>query len=225
MSAHARWDAFLAQIADRHRQVREEFAQAAPSTLAGAGLDPQPLAVAWGAAESRLKDLETKIQEAWHEKVEAVFEAEGHAPDARAAARKKGEDLKFSLENEREAAQHAIWVAAARQMQAGGAPAANVVAFAAHAHGSQRAAREWLAMREAERAMHAVRSPTPLALLKGYERAQIAYWRAYVAARAELQPEMRDVAHEVRSRMEGWYVYSAEHEPEWRAAGRPREPI
>jgi len=219
MSAAQRWDGFLAQIADRHGQVCAEAAAAA------IGADPQPIANAWMAQETRLKDLETKIIETWNEKVDAAFEAENTGPDARAAARRKGEDLKFSLENTREDTHHAIWVATAQRMQQAGAAHANVIAFGAHAFASQRARNAWLAMRNAERAMRDARSPTPLALLKQYERAQIAYWRSYVAARAELEPAMRDVAHEVRSRMEGWYMYSAEGEVEWRNAGRPREPI
>ena len=222
-AAADRWDGFLKQIGDRHRQVCVEFTSAAPQTLAAAEFDPQPLATAWGAEESRLKDLETKILDTWNEKVDATFEAEGHGPEMRAAARRKGEDLKFGLENAREDTQHAIWADAAQRMQSNNIPMANVLAFGSHAFGWQRAKNEWLAMRNAERAIRDVRSPTPLSLLKNYERAQIAWWRAYVTARAQLQPEMSNIAHEVRSRMEQWYMYSAEGEVEWRNAGRPRE--
>jgi len=101
----------------------------------------------------------------------------------------------------------------------------SVVAWGAHALASEAAYREWLAMRAADRATRAVRPPIPLALLKAYERAQIAYWKAYVSTRAQLEPEMRDVGLEVRSRMDAWYRFSAEHEVEWVRAGRPREPV
>lgn len=101
----------------------------------------------------------------------------------------------------------------------------SVVAWGAHALASEAAHREWLAMRAAERATRAVRSPCPLALLKAYEHAQIAYWKTYVSVRAELEPEMRDVALEVRSRMDAWYRLNAEHEAEWVRAGRPRERV
>ncbi len=101
----------------------------------------------------------------------------------------------------------------------------SVVAWGAHALASEAAQDEWLAMRAAERATRAVRPPCPLALLKGYEHAQIAYWKAYVSTRAQLEPEMRDVALEVRSRMDAWYRYNAEHETEWVRAGRPRDPV
>jgi hypothetical protein len=46
-----------------------------------------------------------------------------------------------------------------------------------------------------------------------------------VSVRAQLEPEMRDVGLEVRSRMDAWYRSSAEHEAEWVRAGRPREPV
>jgi hypothetical protein len=101
----------------------------------------------------------------------------------------------------------------------------SVVAWGAHALASEAAQGQWLAMRAAERANRAVRPPCPFVMLKAYELAQIAYWKAYVAARAQLEPKMRDVALEVRSRMDAWYRYNAEHEAEWVRAGRPREPI
>jgi hypothetical protein len=103
-----------------------------------------------------------------------------------------------------------------------GTLARNVVAFGSHALATEVAANEWLQMRESERRMNAVRSPTPIELLKAYERAQIAFWFRYISVKATLEPELRDVAHEVRCRLDFWYA-SAEHEPSWVAAGRPRE--
>ena len=101
----------------------------------------------------------------------------------------------------------------------------NAIAFGAHSLAWEAARPEWLAMRIAERRMKAHRSPTPLASLKEYERAQIAFWRKYCTAKAEMVPEMQDVALEVSSRLDQWYRLSAEHEEEWRNAGRPRERI
>lgn len=98
------------------------------------------------------------------------------------------------------------------------------LASGSHALAREAAHPEWLAMRHAERAIRDVRSPTPLGLLKAYERAQIAYWFKYVGARAHLEPELRDLPLEVRSRMHHWWT-SAESEEEWRRAGSPREPI
>ncbi|HEY1956782.1 MAG TPA: hypothetical protein VGH28_14280 [Polyangiaceae bacterium] len=100
------------------------------------------------------------------------------------------------------------------------------VAMASGSHGMAREAAhaEWLAMRNAERAIHDTRSPTPFALLKAYEQAQIAYWRKYIAMRAQLEPELQDLALEVRSRMQFWWT-QVESESEWRRAGSPREQI
>ena len=106
-----------------------------------------------------------------------------------------------------------------------GTLARNVVAFGAHPLATEAAAGEWLRMREAERRMRDARSHTPLALLKAYERAQIDYWFRYIGSKVALEPELSDVAHEVRSRLDFWYRMSAEFEPSWVAAGRPREQI
>lgn len=96
-------------------------------------------------------------------------------------------------------------------------------AIGTHPISQEAAAVEWRAMKLAERRSKAARSPTPLPLLKMYEAAQIAYWRRYLATRAWFEPELgRDPEMEVRRRMEQWYVYSADQEEAWRAAGRPR---
>lgn len=97
-------------------------------------------------------------------------------------------------------------------------------ALGTHPIPHQAARAEWRAMKAADRARRAARSPAPLALIVADEAAQIAYWRAYLAARAWFEPELgRDPAMEVKKRMEQWYVYTAEHEAAWVAAGRPRQ--
>lgn len=106
-----------------------------------------------------------------------------------------------------------------------GTLARNVVAFGSHALATEAAANEWLEMTKADRRARQARSPTPLALLKAYERAQITYWFRYITAKSRLEPVLSNVPHEVRSRLEQWYQLFAEHEHEWVAAGRPREPI
>jgi hypothetical protein len=114
MSATERWDAFLAQIEGRHRLVREESLAAAQATLASLpGADISPLTLAWGAVNSRLQELESRIIDTWHEKVEAAFEAEG-LDGVRIGAYDKGDSLRFALENEREALQQRILADAAR---------------------------------------------------------------------------------------------------------------
>jgi hypothetical protein len=101
-----------------------------------------------------------------------------------------------------------------------------VDAVGTHALSQNEAFAEWLAMREADRRARSMRPPCSLELLKAYERAQIAYWRRYFAARALMEPEVaRDQSGFVRSRMDPWYRYSAQHEEEWKRAGDPREKI
>jgi hypothetical protein len=98
--------------------------------------------------------------------------------------------------------------------------------FGAHALASEAARDAWRAMRVSERAVHKMRPPHSLPLLKAHERAQIAYWRTYLDARSRVEPALRtDLGHEVRSRMEAWYRDRAEFEPEWVRAGRPRDVI
>jgi hypothetical protein len=267
MNASARWDAFLNQIAGRHRQVAEEAATAALDALAAAGFDPTPIASAWISVDNRLIELETRIDETWNDKVEAAFEAEGASSAVTAAERNKGVQLRDTLEIAREQLHHHVFAEAAHRIHAKALEARRdrscakcgtpldipisyralnlkcrscpaltsfepgddmrrVAAFGAHALASQIAWQHWLAMRQADHAIRRHRGPATIQLLKDYERAQIAYWMVYVRARATFEPEMgRDLGFEVRSRMEGWYRMSAEHEQAWVAAGRPREVI
>ncbi len=102
----------------------------------------------------------------------------------------------------------------------------SVAAIGAHAIAQEAAVVPWREMRASERRLHAIRPPRELAVIKDLERRQIAYWRAYLAVRAQLEPELgRDPALEIRSRMELWYTTAAEHEEAWVRAGRPRDAI
>jgi hypothetical protein len=107
-----------------------------------------------------------------------------------------------------------------------GEPLRLAAAAGAHALAQEAAEPQWLAMREAERQLRESRTPHPLALLKQYERAQIAYWWSYLGGRAQFEPELaRDPAGEVRARMDAWYRGHAEFEEEWVRHGRPAERI
>jgi len=102
----------------------------------------------------------------------------------------------------------------------------SVTAIGAHSIAQEAAVVEWRAMRAAGHRMHEIRPPRPLEAVVDNERAQIAYWRAYLSVRSRFEPEIaRDPAMEIRSRMEAWYVSHAEFEEAWVAAGRPRLPI
>jgi hypothetical protein len=257
MSALARWDTFLAQIEGRHRDVRTEaFAAAlhAVSQLAAGG-DYLPLSHQLSAVDNRLQDLERKIIDTWHEKVDDAICAEAHGEEARTAAREKGIALQYALDDEREELTIRILADLARQRYkiavaqhrappcgACGKPLDAPVSFRAlqlpcrcgaatvwqppelmvsvagigtHPMSQEAATKEWRAMRAAERALAAVRpsesGARPLALVKAVERAQIAYWRAYLKARAWFEPELaRDPEMEIRRRMKHFYDASPE---------------
>lgn len=262
--AHERWQAFLNQIKERHGQICAEADEGAREALRESGFDPHPISVAWMAIDNRLHDLERKIIDTWHEKVDDTFEAEGYPPDERNAARARGEELAFELENDRQLAEMRVFAYGAREVHARalaaqkerscphcGAPldipmtyqavhascthckslstfepgmlARSALAFGSHALSWESAHQEWLVMRRAERAMKKVRPPAALALIKDYERAQIAYWTRYFTTKAVLEPVVADVQREVRARLESWYTMGADHEAEWVRAGRPRE--
>lgn len=231
MSALARWDAFLAQIESRHRGVRDEAAAAGRAFIASVagGGDYLPLSHQLGAVKHRLIELEKKIIDTWHAQVDDAVLEEGHGEVVRDAARTKGEDLQHALDDAREELEIALMaeMAKARYDAANATGNAELlqssVAIGTHPVAQQAATAEWRAMRAAERALHRVRPPRNLAIIQAYEAAQLAYWRTYLSARSWFEPILaRDPEMEVRRRMEQWYVYFADQEEAWVAAGRPR---
>lgn len=96
-------------------------------------------------------------------------------------------------------------------------------AMGSHAIAWVAAEAEWVAMCEAADRVHDARSPCPLPLLQAYELAQIAYWTKYFQTKAQMVPEIAaDVEENVRSRLQSWYMYNADHEAEWVRSGKPR---
>jgi hypothetical protein len=228
-AAIARWDAFLAQIRTRHADVllaAEADAMLYVMAIAGGG-DAIPLSHQLMGVHARLQDLESKITDTWHAAVEQAISDEGHGAEVCAHEYGKGLGLRRSLEDRREELDPRIFAELARRRFAHGtAGVRSVAAVGAHALAQEAAVGEWRAMRAAEHRMHDHRPPYPLEAIVAYERSQIAYWRAYLAVRAQLEPELsRDPGMEIRSRMEQWYIYHAEYEEAWVRAGRPRTPI
>lgn len=260
MSAIARWDAFLAQIAARHRDVIAEAELAARDVIAAitTGGDPTPLSHQMMGVASRLQELESRITDTWHEKVDDLIPI----PD-RAREYAKGQTLKRMLEDHRDELEPRIFAELARRrfahVTATLEPVAcscgthytappsfritelrcvvcgallvyepselmkSVSAIGTHALAQEAATVEWRAMRAAENQLKDERPPHSLEAIILCERTQIEYWRVYLTARAQLEPELgRDLAMEIRSRMEQWYVAFAEYEQAWVAAGRPR---
>ena len=215
-AAQQRWSAFLAQIEQRHAQVRAESEQFGAAYTAD---DLAPLSHHLMGVKSRLQDLEQSIEATWHAKVDDVFAAEGASGETRAAAFMQGRTLGHRLDDEREESEIRIMAEQARRN--------HDPAVSAHVLAQEAATGEWRAMQAALRALNAYRPPAPLAAVKAYERAQIAYWRAYLTVRHRYEPaiQIHNLPFEIGSRMEQWYVSSAEFEPAWVQAGRPREPL
>lgn len=267
-AAIARWDAFLAQIQTRHHEVILE-AEVSVRWLIGeiaAGGDVALISNQLSAVASRLQDLETKIIDTWHARVEQAIFDDGHGVAERDREYAKGLALQRALDDRREELEprlfaelarhrfaHALAASQALTCSACGAQRAAPVTFRAvelactcghrtgfepgelmrsvaavgsHALAQHAAIVQWRAMRATERRLADLRPPRPLEPVVEYERSQIAYWRAYLTGRAQFEPELaRDLALEIRSRMEQWYTSSAEFEPAWVAAGRPRSPV
>ncbi len=117
MSALARWDAFLAQIEQRHRAVRDEAEAAARAFIANvaAGGDYQPLSHQLSATTNRLRDLETKIIDTWNAQVDDAITNEGHGTAERDRQRARGQALKDALDDAREEMEPRIFAELARQ--------------------------------------------------------------------------------------------------------------
>jgi len=117
VSALARWDAFLAQIEQRHRDVRTEAEAAARTFIASVagGGDYMPLSHQFAAITNRLQDLETKIIDTWHEKVDDAITGEGNSTAERDRQYAKGDGLKFQLELAREELEPRMFAELARQ--------------------------------------------------------------------------------------------------------------
>jgi hypothetical protein len=80
----------------------------------------------------------------------------------------------------------------------------------------------WIAWQDAERRLHDQREPR-IEHFKALERAQVEYWRAYLAAQARWLPDrLPALEADLRGKMRQWYD-SVHHEKAWIAAGRPRE--
>ena len=117
MSALARWEAFLAQIEDRHRRVLAEAVAAGRDFIASvaAGGDVTPLSHQLMGAESRLQDLETAVTDTWHAKVDDAILAEGHGVAVRDAEFARGQVVVDRMEDARDELSPRLHVELAQQ--------------------------------------------------------------------------------------------------------------
>lgn len=120
MQAIARWGAFLNQIRERHAQVLTETDAALTPVLqqlAGGG-DTAPMSQQLTAALARLQELESRVEDTWHQKVEATFADENIATAVRDAEFDKGRALRHQLSLNRELYEPQIWDRLARAQYA-----------------------------------------------------------------------------------------------------------
>jgi hypothetical protein len=112
----ARWDKFLSSIDARLREILTEAEQGCAALFDESDLDPGPMGNAWSAMELRTKQLSSKIQDTWDEKVDPAFDDVEAPPDVVAAQRAKGDALQDHIEVQTERTRIAIYCAAARKL-------------------------------------------------------------------------------------------------------------
>lgn len=118
--AIARWDAFLNQIQQRHHEVIIEAETAARRFIAevAAGGNVVPLSHQMMAVSSRLSELEQKIIDTWHAKVEQAIFDDGLGVQDREREYDKGRNLKRLLDDRREELEPRVFAELARQRYA-----------------------------------------------------------------------------------------------------------
>jgi hypothetical protein len=111
-----RWDGFLSKIRERAVETLAQAEAGCGMLLDLNNLDPQPMTVAWGAIENQLRELGTRVDTTFREKVEPALEAADEDGELVAAERRKGEAFARWLEREQEAVGTRIFAAAAHKI-------------------------------------------------------------------------------------------------------------
>ena len=114
--AIARWDAFLAKLAQRARDTLAEAEQGCVGLLDLNDLDPLPMSNAWTAIENQLRELGAKVEQTWAEKVEPALEAAGWSAERTEAERGKGGAYLRGVEREQAALELRLFAGAARRI-------------------------------------------------------------------------------------------------------------
>ena len=112
----ARWDAFLANIAKRHGDLLAEAVAGCEALHLQSGLDPSAMTSAFSGINRRALDLESKIMDAWSDKVDDALDDAGASSAVTDRESAKGEALADRLELERERARVKIFADAARRL-------------------------------------------------------------------------------------------------------------
>ncbi|MHB8872765.1 MAG: hypothetical protein ACYC8T_03665 [Myxococcaceae bacterium] len=116
--AIGRWESFLGKLCARAADTLAEAEQGCAMLLDLNSLDPMPMSNAWTAVENQLRELASKVDQTWEEKVEPALEAAQLSGGRLDAERAKGEALRRSIERDQESASVRIFAAAARKILA-----------------------------------------------------------------------------------------------------------
>lgn len=112
----ARWDGFLAKLQQRHADLMAEAVEGCQMLHLQANLDPSAMTNAWQAIEVRAKNLGSRIDDTWSDKVEEAFEDADASSAVEDRERAKGEALDDHLEVETQRTRVKIFADAARRM-------------------------------------------------------------------------------------------------------------
>lgn len=199
MTPDERWDGFLAKIRARADEILAEARDGTLAYIESPDFDQNATSQLWTALRLRLIELRRKIDDSWHASASAMFPgASGDAAHAR------GRALDDQIEADFERAEASAWAAVGRWI-AGRAAAQRVTEAhcmrcgAAHPVVGVYATYEWTCA-----SCHATASFQPgtwayqmpaaadyIARDRAFElrAAPARYWRAYLAAIAEVLPE------------------------------------
>jgi hypothetical protein len=81
-AVHMRWDTFLGKIESRFHEMLSQSEALLPNVLEFQDFDPTPMNVAWQGIETQAKELISKIDDTWQEKVSPAFDEVRDAGEA-----------------------------------------------------------------------------------------------------------------------------------------------
>lgn len=91
-----RWSGFLAKLDARFEELMHEAVVGCSGLFDAHDHDPTAATRAWGAIETRAKDLRSKISDTWHAQVDDALD--GAPPEIRTRERERGEALEDRID-------------------------------------------------------------------------------------------------------------------------------
>lgn len=111
-----RWDKFLQNIDTRLRELLTEAQEGCAALFEESDLDPGPMGNAWTAIEVRAKNLSSKVQDTWDDKVDPALSDADAPGTVQGEQRAKVDRLRDRIEVETERTRIAIYASAARKI-------------------------------------------------------------------------------------------------------------